>query len=56
MELIGVRKALIPEEGEELLCWEVRGMHIGRLYYAYVDALTGETVEIRTAGADGMLH
>lgn len=56
MELIGVRKALIPEQGEELLCWEVRGTSGGRLYYAYVDAFTGEAVEIRTACADGMLH
>ena len=56
MELIGVRKALIPEQGEELLCWEVRGTSGGRLYYAYVDAFTGEAVEIRTACTDGMLH
>ena len=56
MELIGVRKALIPEQGEELLCWEVRGTSGGRYTYIYLDAFTGEAVEIRTACADGMLH
>ena len=56
MDLLGVRAALIPRAGRELLCWEVRGTAGGRLYYAYVDAATGETAEIRTVCADGMLH
>ena len=56
MDLLGVRAALIPRAGRELLCWEVRGTAGGRLYYAYVDAASGETAGIRTVCADGMLH
>ena len=56
MQLSDVRAALIPAGGEERLCWEVCGSRGGRLYYAYVDASTGETLAVRTPCADGRLH
>lgn len=48
MQLHGVRLALIPVDGKEVLTYEIRGDFGGRRYYAYVDAATGETVEIFT--------
>ena len=48
MELHGVRLAIIPVDGQEVLTYEIRGDHGGRRYYAYVDANTGKTVEIFT--------
>lgn len=47
MQLHGVRKAIIPVDGQERLTYEVRGEYGGRMYYAYIDAVTGETAEIR---------
>ena len=59
MELYGIRTALIPCEGEEVLAYEIRGEYGGRVYYAYVDALTGETADIftlvHTDGGDKLL-
>lgn len=46
-ELEEVRLAVIPANGRERLVYEVRGMYGGRQYFAYVDAETGETCEIR---------
>ena len=51
MQLHGVRLALIPVDGREVLAYEICGDHGGRRYYAYVDAATGETVEIFTVVA-----
>ena len=45
-EVRGVRKALIEADGQELLTYEIAGEFGGRTYYAYIDAKTGETVEI----------
>ena len=45
-EVHGVRKALIEADGQELLTYEIAGEFGGRTYYAYIDAKTGETVEI----------
>ena len=45
-EVHGVRKALIETDGQELLTYEIAGEFGGRTYYAYIDAKTGETVEI----------
>lgn len=47
MELDGVSRAIIPVEGEERLVYEVRGVYGGRMYFAYIDAMTGDTAEIR---------
>ena len=40
------RLCLIPHLGEERLCYEVSGEHEDNEYRVYVDALTGEEVEI----------
>lgn len=45
-EVHGVRRALIEADGEELLAYEIAGEFGGRTYYAYIDAKTGDTVEI----------
>lgn len=42
----GARLCLIPHLGEERLCYEVPGMFEENEYRIYVDALTGEEVEI----------
>ena len=47
LENVSLRRALIPQRGSELLCWQVRGEYAGTLYFAYVDAATGHTAEIR---------
>ena len=47
LENVSLRKAVIPQAGGELLCWQVRGEYAGTLYFAYVDANTGRTAEIR---------
>ena len=47
MELHEVRLAVIPVDGRETLTYEVSGEYGGRTYFAYVDARTGETCEIR---------
>jgi len=40
------RLCVIPTDTGERLCWEFRGEFLGELYYAYVDAQTGEAAEI----------
>ena len=47
LENVSLRLALIPQAGGELLCWQVRGEYAGTTYFAYVDANTGRTAEIR---------
>ena len=47
MEVHGVRRAVIPVEGQEVLTYEVRGNYGGRMYFAYVSADTGEMVDLR---------
>ena len=46
MELSGVRLALIPVEGEEVLCYEVRGVFGGREYFAYLNAKSGRMEDL----------
>ena len=47
MRVHGVRRAIIPVDGREVLTYEVRGTYGGRMYFAYIDANTGNTAEIR---------
>ena len=46
LEVKAARLCMIPTDGAEKLCWEFRGMFLGETYYAYVDADSGEAVEI----------
>lgn len=48
LEVTSARKALIPFDGEEVLCYEFYGTLNGRDYYVYVDATTGEEIEVLT--------
>ena len=48
MEVKASRKALIPFENKEILCYEFVGEYGGNDYYVYVDAVTGEEVEVLT--------
>ena len=48
IEVKGTRLALIPLDGEELLCHEFNGTFDGREYFVYVDARTGEEVQVLT--------
>lgn len=40
------RLAIIPKDMNELLCWEFKGMYLGRAYLVYIDANTGEQADI----------
>lgn len=42
-----VRPALIRADGREVLCYEVTGEYGGRRYFAYIDADSGQTLELR---------
>ena len=46
LEVKGERLCVIPSDTSEKLCWEFRGTFLGETYYVYVDAHTGEAVEI----------
>ena len=46
LEVEGMQLCVIPTDADEKLCWEFRGTFAGETYYAYVDAKTGEAVEI----------
>ncbi len=46
LEVDEARLCVIPKDADEKLCWEFRGMFSGEIYYAYVDARTGEAIEI----------
>lgn len=48
LKVTSARKALIPFDGEEVLCYEFYGTLNGRDYYVYVDAATGEEIEVLT--------
>lgn len=48
IEVKSSRLALIPFEGAEVLCYEFCGSMDGNDYYVYVDATTGEEVEVLT--------
>lgn len=46
LEITGTRKALIPFDNGEVLCYEFVGTMDGKEYYVYVDAQTGEEIEV----------
>ena len=48
MTVEGERLALIPLDGEEVLCYEFYGKLDDNEYYVYVDAATGEEMEVLT--------
>ena len=48
IEVKSSRLALIPFDGEEVLCYEFFGSMDGNEYYVYVDATTGEEIEVLT--------
>ncbi len=48
MEVSTSRLALIPFDGEEVLCYEFFGSLGNNEYYVYVDAATGEEIEVLT--------
>ena len=47
-EVKGARLAVIPVEGKEVLCYEFNGKFEGSEYYIYIDAKTGNEVEVFT--------
>ena len=47
-EVEGSRLAVIPFEGKEVLCYEFYGNFEGNDYYVYIDAKTGEEVQVFT--------
>lgn len=48
VEIGGARLCVILVKGEETLCYEFVGECAGREYYSYIDARTGEEVQILT--------
>lgn len=44
----GARLAVIPVEGTEVLCYEFNGEYEGGEYYIYIDATTGNEVQVLT--------
>lgn len=44
----GARLAVIPVEGAEVLCYEFNGEYEGSEYYIYIDATTGNEVQVLT--------
>lgn len=48
IQVKNVRLAMIPQRGEEILCYEFFGEMNGVEYYIYVDAATGEELEVKT--------
>lgn len=48
IEVNSSRLALIPLNGEEVLCYEFGGTYDGRDYFVYVDVATGDEVQVLT--------
>ena len=48
IEVTSSRLAIIPLNGEEILCHEFAGSFDGSDYFVYVDAQTGEEVQVLT--------
>ena len=48
IEVTGSRLALIPVDGQEVLCYEFAGKFDGSDYFVYVDAATGNEVQVLT--------
>lgn len=47
-EVESSRLCVIPFEGDEVLCYEFEGVYDGSTFYIYIDAKTGEEVEVFT--------
>lgn len=47
LENVTSRLCLIPQNGQEYLCWEFTGDFNGNTYYVYVDAMTGRQRDIQ---------
>ena len=41
------RLCLIPQNGQEYLCWEFTGDYNGNTYFVYIDATTGRPRDIQ---------
>lgn len=48
IDVTSSRLALIPSDGEEVLCYEFAGTYDGSDYFIYVDAATGEEIQVLT--------
>ncbi len=48
IDVTSTRKVVIPMNGSEVLCYEFVGTMGGNTYYVYVNAVTGEEVEVKT--------
>lgn len=48
VQVKNVRLVLIPQKGEDVLCYEFFGEMNGVEYYIYVDAANGEELEVKT--------
>ena len=48
IEVTSSRLALIPVDGQEVLCYEFAGKFDGSDYFVYVDAATGNEVQVLT--------
>ena len=46
LEVESVRPVLIPRNGQEIFCYEIRGTYDGQTYLVYLDAVTGQTQDI----------
>ena len=46
LQVESVRPVLIPRNGQEIFCYEIRGTHEGQTYLVYLDAVTGQTQDI----------
>lgn len=46
LNISNIRLAVIPKDGDEVLCYEVAGKYKGLTYFVYVDAADGSEVEI----------
>lgn len=47
LENVQSRLCLIPQNGQEYLCWEFTGEFNGNTYYVYIDAMTGRQRDIQ---------
>lgn len=47
LEIAESRLCLIPQNGQEYLCWEFTGEFNGNTYYVYIDAMTGRQRDIQ---------
>lgn len=47
LENVTSRLCLIPQNGQEYLCWEFTGEYNGNTYFVYIDAMTGRQRDIQ---------